>query len=157
MVPLTAELVRIFKQHRTLHIKELTELRNSGRLREDLVEKGLDDLVFTRHHNGNVWTPSDDHQVFKQLLQEANVSKDYRLHDLRHTSVSHLVENTANISTAQAIAGHKTIITTQKYVNQDLAALLKDLNTSNKALERGKNLSQAKKQKKAKKMAAAGE
>lgn len=157
MVPLTTEIVRIFKQHRTLHKKELTELRNSGKLREDLVEKGLDDLVFTRHHNGNVWTPSDDHQVFKQLLQEANVSKDYRLHDLRHTSVSHLVENTANISTAQAIAGHKTIITTQKYVSQDLAALLKDLDASSKALERGKNLSRAKKQKKAEKRASEGQ
>lgn len=158
MVPLTPEIVRIFKRHRSLHQKELTELRNSGKLREGLKEAGVDNLVFTRHHNGNVWTPSDDHQVFKQLLREASITKEYRLHDLRHTSVSYIVESTSNISTAQAIAGHKTILTTQKYVSQDMAALLAGLNASNAALERGRSKSDAKKKKKkAKKKVAVGE
>lgn len=148
MVPLTPEIVRIYKRHRSLHQKELTELRVNGRLRKDLREMGLDNLVFTRHHNGNVWTPSDDHQVFKKMLEEADITKDYRLHDLRHTSVSFIVESTKNISTAQAIAGHKTVLTTQKYVSQDLAALLADLNASNRALEQGRSAGQPKKPRK---------
>lgn len=151
MIPLTPEIIRIFKRHRSLHKKELTELRNAGKLRDDLREMSLDDLVFTRPHNGNIWTPSDDYQVFKKLLQEAKVSRDYRLHDLRHSAVSNLVAGSKSLSTAQAIAGHKTILTTMKYVDVDLATLLADLNTSNRALEQGKSKSAAKKKRKAKK------
>lgn len=133
-IPLTPEMVELFKKHRVLQKQELKAIKLADKMEPYLKERGMDNLVFTRFHNGNAWSGSDDWSDFKRLLEEAGIDKDYRVHDLRHTAITHLIENTGNISTAQQIANHATILTTQAYISSDLPSLVRDLATTSKAL-----------------------
>ncbi len=54
-------------------------------------------------------------RAFKQLLREAGLPE-IRFHDLRHTSISILLENGTPINTVQSRAGHsKASVTTNIY------------------------------------------
>jgi integrase len=43
--------------------------------------------------------------------------EEFRFHDLRHTALTRVVQETGNIRLAQKLAGHTTINTTSRYVN----------------------------------------
>jgi integrase len=54
-------------------------------------------------------------RAFKQILRDANLP-DIRFHDLRHTSISILLENGTPVNTVQSRAGHsKASVTTDIY------------------------------------------
>jgi integrase len=54
-------------------------------------------------------------RAFKQILRDANLP-DIRFHDLRHTSISILLDNGTPVNTVQSRAGHsKASVTTDIY------------------------------------------
>lgn len=53
-------------------------------------------------------------RAFKTALKESGI-KNFRFHDLRHTSASHLVMRGASLKTVQEHLGHSSITTTQRY------------------------------------------
>lgn len=53
---------------------------------------------------------------FKEDTVGAGV-RPIRFHDLRHTAITHMVDHRLDVKTVQAIAGHKDISTTMRYVH----------------------------------------
>jgi integrase len=56
----------------------------------------------------------DVKRSFKTALKKAGI-KDFRFHDLRHTSASHLLMRGASMKAVQEHLGHTTIAMTQRY------------------------------------------
>ena len=80
-----------------------------------------DQLIFQTHtgtplhpsnHNRRVWEPALRHAK----LTNPDGKTTYRIHDLRHTTISRLVAAGADIKLVQTIAGHSTpMITLKRY------------------------------------------
>lgn len=112
--------LRMFKQvkgHRAqwpvdLDEELVSELRQA---RKDWLERRLragaawqdHDLVFCTDI-GNVQSYSSVYHAFKRLLQAHGLPADFRLHDLRHTHFTHLLEDGTGVNTVQQRAGHAT-------------------------------------------------
>lgn len=56
------------------------------------------------------------HRVWRPALKRAKI-KNLRIHDLRHTFCSRLVERGAGLRTVQVLAGHKSFSTTERYAH----------------------------------------
>jgi len=56
----------------------------------------------------------DIRRSFQTALKRVGI-KDFRFHDLRHTSASHLLMRGASLKTVQEHLGHTTITMTQRY------------------------------------------
>jgi integrase len=75
------------------------------------VHKGKDDYIF----HGPDGNPLKDIKTsFKTALRKAGI-KNFRWHDLRHTSASHLLMRGASMKAVQEHLGHTTIAMTQRY------------------------------------------
>jgi len=56
------------------------------------------------------------YKLWKKALQEADV-KDFRFHDLRHTTASYLAQSGASLLEIADVLGHKQISVTQRYAH----------------------------------------
>ncbi|GII67374.1 hypothetical protein Skr01_74590 [Sphaerisporangium krabiense] len=74
------------------------------------------DLVWMRV-DGSPIDPGDDWDEWKDLLRAAQVSKDARVHDARHTAATLLLEQGVDISVVQEILGHSQLTTTKRYTH----------------------------------------
>lgn len=113
------EFLDAFREHRTQQHAELMKAKEEGTY--SLLSPEHEGLVFTQV-NGRPWQPRQDNKIFMRLLEEAGIKGTYRLHDLRHTAISRLVDATSNIRLAQEIAGHKTLLITGRYAKPSLAS-----------------------------------
>jgi integrase len=75
------------------------------------IPKGESDFIFLGPDGK---TLRDIKRSFKTALKKAGI-KDFRWHDLRHTSASHLLMRGASMKTVQEHLGHTTIAMTQRY------------------------------------------
>jgi len=57
------------------------------------------------------------HVAFKKALEKAGINKNIRIHDLRHTYASWLVQSGAPIQMVQLLLAHKQIETTLRYAH----------------------------------------
>ncbi|WP_099192346.1 tyrosine-type recombinase/integrase [Tepidibacter mesophilus] len=55
------------------------------------------------------------YEVFNTVKKKTGIS--FNFHDLRHTYITHLVENGMDISVVKIIAGHEHVTTTQQYTH----------------------------------------
>lgn len=55
------------------------------------------------------------YEVFDAVKRKTGIS--FNFHDLRHTYITHLVENGMDISVVRIIAGHENVATTQQYTH----------------------------------------
>lgn len=62
------------------------------------------------------WSEYGMDKPFKACVAKARL-RDFRFHDLRHTSATRLVRGTNNLEAARQLLGHADIKTTQKYAN----------------------------------------
>jgi integrase len=67
--------------------------------------------------DGRPIDPHDDWDEWKALLAEANITKDARLHDARHTCGTLLGEQHVDMHVIQAILGHAQVSTTRIYTD----------------------------------------
>ena len=72
-------------------------------------------FVFCRD-NGTPYTRWGISQRFKKTCVKVKLS-DYRFHDLRHDFCSKLVQKGADLYKVMALAGHKDIVSTQRYAH----------------------------------------
>ncbi|NUW43905.1 tyrosine-type recombinase/integrase [Nonomuraea rhodomycinica] len=53
----------------------------------------------------------------KETLKEADIDKDARVHDARHTAATLLLEQGVDIRVVQAVLGHSQLTTTKRYTH----------------------------------------
>ena len=67
--------------------------------------------------NGKPYSAVSLRQVFKRSLIKAGVLRELRLHDLRHSFATHLLESGTDIRYIQALLGHSSSKTTEIYTH----------------------------------------
>ncbi len=101
------------RSRRTVHLSELTrnallEHREGKQLQGSTAEQGMDSaLVFTSLSGGPV-EPSEINRALTRELQRAGLPH-IRVHDLRHTTASILLEAGTHPKIVQDLLGHSTI------------------------------------------------
>ena len=78
-------------------------------------------LIITRL-DGPIGVDTMD-QVIERALTISKLHKHVTCHTFRHTCATHLVKNQANIRHVQELLGHKSLTTTQKYVQLTITDL----------------------------------
>ncbi|MFI7051848.1 tyrosine-type recombinase/integrase [Streptosporangium canum] len=66
---------------------------------------------------GNLIDAGDDWDEWKEILRLAEVDKDARVHDARHTAATLLLEQGVDIRVIQAILGHSQLAATKRYTH----------------------------------------
>jgi integrase len=100
VLPLDDELIAILRAHKVRQMRD--------RLRLGWTDNGH---VFI-NMRGKPCEPGNVGDAFKGLLAAAGLPLTFRLHDMRHTAISHMLANGARLKDVSAIAGHQNATTT---------------------------------------------
>jgi site-specific recombinase XerD len=73
--------------------------------------------LFPGEDPGQPLTSHSAQRVFRKALERAGLSKPASFHTLRHAFATHLLEGGTDIRTVQALLGHRSLTTTQKYTH----------------------------------------
>ncbi|GIH48732.1 hypothetical protein Mro03_39110 [Microbispora rosea subsp. rosea] len=113
VVPLPPPLIPLLKLHREA---QEAERAAAGERWQDW------DLVWCER-DGSPIDSRQDWEEWKELLRLAEVEKDARVHDARHTAATLLLEQGIDMRVVQVILGHSQLTTTKRYthVTENLA------------------------------------
>ncbi len=73
--------------------------------------------------SGRKFTRQDLASIVKNIMSKTTIKKHVSCHTLRHTCATHLLKHKANIRYIQEQLGHRSLRTTQKYMNVDITDL----------------------------------
>jgi integrase/recombinase XerD len=73
--------------------------------------------LFPGHGGKRHLHPTILQRAFKHAKEEARITKPVSFHSLRHTFATHLLESGVNVRTIQALLGHRSLGSTQRYVH----------------------------------------
>lgn len=95
-------------------------LQRVERMRKELKKKGLSDEEIDSMHvflndKGNVMPKETLRRHFKMYLKKAGM-KDIRIHDLRGSFASRMLEETGNAELVRGVLGHSDVVTTMMYI-----------------------------------------
>jgi integrase len=119
LLPYMIGLPKTEKSRRTVFLPEsaINELRKFSILKKEEQLHAIEytneyDLFFTEV-NGMPIRPNRFSYQFKRLIRKSGIERNVRLHDLRHTVASYLLNSTdINPKAVQELLGHSTISTT---------------------------------------------
>lgn len=81
-------------------------------------------IISAAPDGGRPWRPDYASHLFKKLCAAAKVTG-VRLHDLRHTAISHIIAETGDVLLASRMAGHSRTATTTEVYGHVLAGQLR--------------------------------
>jgi site-specific recombinase XerD len=87
--------------------------RDRKRAREACLDNGL---VFPNEEGGPTHRSAPYH-AFVDLQREQGFTQTFSVHELRHTYLSFVARGVGNVRVVQAIAGHKSLRTTERYLH----------------------------------------
>ncbi len=126
VVPLSRVAVRFLESYMKAVRSDLLKGRHSDRLFVSLRGKGL--VGETLRH------------MIRKAAKTAGVDKRVTPHTWRHSVATHLVKNEAHLRCVQALLGHRSLSTTEKYLHltiNDLKAAHRKFHPREKGNERG--------------------
>jgi integrase/recombinase XerD len=74
-------------------------------------------FLFPGHKKGSTLNPSVPQRAFGAARRAARVTKKVSFHSLRHAFATHLMESGVKLPTIQALLGHRSLTTTQRYTH----------------------------------------
>ena len=108
LINISAETAELLKKLQ-IEQKKNSLLKKSGSFSEN-------DFIFT--YNNKLINVSSASKHFNKMLKKNNL-KHYRLHDLRHTCATMLLENNIDVNTVRNRLGHSSLTTTMLYLHND--------------------------------------
>lgn len=90
--------------------------KNKDLLLEYLEEYKPKDWLFEGQYGGK-YSVESIRKVFKRALSGAGISKSFKVHDLRHSFATHLLESGTDLRIIQVILGHASSRTTEIYTH----------------------------------------
>lgn len=91
-------------------------------LRQHVLFKKPDDFLCESERGGALSVRSAQ-MIFARAIQKAGVNKKATFHSLRHSFATHLLESGTDVRYVQALLGHRSIRTTQRYTQVTNPAL----------------------------------
>jgi len=73
--------------------------------------------LFPGHRGKKPLDPTMIQRAFTRAKQDARITKPVTFHSLRHTFATHLLESGVNVRTIQALLGHRSLSSTQRYTH----------------------------------------
>jgi site-specific recombinase XerD len=73
--------------------------------------------LFPGHRGKRPLDPTLIQRAFTRAKEEARITKPVSFHSLRHTFATHLLESGVNVRTIQALLGHRSLGSTQRYTH----------------------------------------
>jgi len=124
------ELVNLRKQDINFERRIITVRKGKG-VKDRITilsEKALNILrEYYKKHSPNYWviegpgrrrySMESIRNVFKNALKKAGINGHYRVHDLRHSFATHLLENGTDLRYIQTLLGHRSSRTTEIYTH----------------------------------------
>lgn len=97
-------------RYTTLSPRLLVELREYWKLYHPCL------WLFPGHHPDRPMPRDTAYMIYVRAKRKAGIRKDGGIHALRHAYATHLLEAGVDLHTLQILMGHRSILTTQRYV-----------------------------------------
>jgi len=110
------ERVTVLSTRLLEHLREYWREKRPGR---------GEDWLFPGRNRGHYLSPGSVRTVFNKATGQAGLGRKVTPHALRHSFATHLIELGVDVTVVQALLGHASLITTEKYVHVSTGQILR--------------------------------
>ena len=86
---------------------------------------GGEDYLFPGQRRGHFLSPGSVRTVFRKAAVEAKLRGNVTPHSLRHSFATHLIELGVDVTVVQALLGHRSLTTTERYIHVSTEQILR--------------------------------
>ena len=94
----------------------MVEILRNKRKKYGLSDEDVDNMYIYLNDKGNVIPKETMRRHYKIYLKKAKLSPNYRLHDLRGSFATRMIDETGNLELVRQLLGHADIRTTMAYI-----------------------------------------